>query len=88
MNIELPATLTARYDPDTWTEAYYDTNGSGTVSIQFGGFDVLEIRIEKDGERFEDSNTYYRSKDSANDALSEFVAEWLKKIFQNALIGG
>ena len=84
MNIPLPTTLTARYDSDTWTEAFYETNGSGTVTIQFGGHDVLKIRIEEGGSRFE-ADLYRRYTDDANENLSEFVAEWLAKIFGNAL---
>lgn len=88
MNIELPPTITARYEPDTWTEEYYDTNGTGTVYIEFGGWPVMEIRIDKDGERFENSNSYYQSAERANEELSEFVAKWLKKVFENALSVG
>lgn len=84
MNIKLPATLTASYEVKTASYQCFD-NGTGVVSIEFGGFTVIEIEIEKDGYRFESA---YYSDGEDNSELSEFVAEWLKKIFTNALTMG
>lgn len=88
VNINLPPTLTAQYDAITHGWDDYENYGTGIVSIQFGGCDVLEIRVEKNGERFENNGSHYGSDNTAEENLSEFVAEWLQKIFQNALEHG
>ncbi len=83
--INLPATLTASYDPDPSEDSW--SGGAGTVRIKFGGWTVMEIHIEENGDRFESSSYYLGLDRDANEELNRFVAEWLSKIFQNALAG-
>lgn len=85
MNINLPGTLTARFLPDTNQGPHWEPVDSGTIIIEFGRHQVLSLRVESDAAQFIDEHNFHGSAVQAEDALNEYVAGLLTKIFTNAL---
>lgn len=77
MHIELPATLTADYEPTMAEE--YPFERPGVVVIKFGRIAVIKIPVTEEQHDRLDVEGFYGAHESRATALEELVAGWLKE---------
>jgi hypothetical protein len=77
MHIELPATLTADYEPTIAEE--YPFERAGVVVIKFGRGVVVKIPVTEEQHDRLDVEGFYSAHTERATALEELVAGWLKE---------
>lgn len=77
MHIELPATLTADYEPAIAEE--YPFERAGVVVIKFGRIAVAKIPVTEEQHDLLDVEGFYSAHAERAIALEELVAGWLKE---------
>lgn len=76
MEIKLPPTLNASYEVEYARE--YPFERPGEVVIKFGKRELTRVRVTQNEHDKLDASGFYSDHEVREEALEEFVADWLK----------